>query len=115
MPEPHRVDDQMQIPDLPQPVPAATKQDDVTDGEPVGAGAEKTFRPYDPNQILLLPPNLSEWLPAGAPARVIQELVDQGLELGPILPRERGRRGAAPRHPQRVLQPLARRVPAGGF
>ena len=56
MPGPHRAADQMQIPDLPQPVRAMAEQDEPTDGEPVGAGAEKTFRPYDPNQILLLPP-----------------------------------------------------------
>ena len=29
------------------------------------APVAKTFRPYDPNQVLLLPPSLEEWLPDG--------------------------------------------------
>src|SRR3989441_9183180 len=115
MPEPHRVDDQMQIPDLPQPVPAATKQDDVTDGEPLGAGAEKTFRPYDPNQVLLLPPNLSEWLPAGHLARLINELVDNVLELSPIYASYRERRGAPPYDPRVLLKLLLYGYASGVF
>src|SRR2546427_10761278 len=96
----------MQIPALPQPVPAAAGQDGATDGEPVGAGAEKSFRPYDPNQILLLPPNLSEWLPAGHLARLIHELGDNGLELGPIYASYRERRGAPPYDPRVLLKLL---------
>ena len=30
----------------------------------------KTFRPYSPDQLLLLPPSLREWLPADHPVRV---------------------------------------------
>src|SRR3989442_8354345 len=96
----------MQNPDLPQPVPALAEQAEATDGEPLGAGAEKTFRPYDPNQILLLPANLSEWLPAGHLARLIHELGDKALELSPIYARYRERRGTPPYDPKRLLQLL---------
>ena len=33
----------------------------VSDRAPVGE--EKTFRPYDPDQVLLMAPVLSEWIP----------------------------------------------------
>jgi transposase len=115
MPEPHRADDQMQIPELPQPVPAATEQDEATDGEPLGAGAEKSFRPYDPNQILLLPPNLSEWLPAGHLARLINELVDDVLELSLIYASYRERRGAPPYDPRVLLKLLLYGYASGVF
>jgi hypothetical protein len=34
-------------------------------------GTRKTFRPYTPDQIRLLPPDLSEWVPAGHLARLV--------------------------------------------
>src|SRR6266851_3295502 len=105
----------MQIPDLPQPVPALAEQDEATDGEPLGAGAEKTFRPYDPNQILLLPPNLSEWLPAGHLARLIHELVDKVLELSPIYASYGERRGAPPYDPRLLLKLLLYGYASGVF
>ena len=40
------------------------------------AGRDKTFRPYDQHQNLLLPPSLDDWLPAGHTARFISETVD---------------------------------------
>jgi hypothetical protein len=52
MPESRKAADQMQIPDLPQPVPTTAEPDDATGKESLGVGAEKSFRPYDPNQIL---------------------------------------------------------------
>ena len=42
------------------------------------------FRPYDPHQNLLLPPNLDEWLPEGHLARFIGELVDDKVDLTPF-------------------------------
>ena len=38
---------------------------------------EKTSRPYDPNQVLLMPPSLDEWLPEGHLARFVSELVER--------------------------------------
>ena len=39
-----------------------------------------TFRPYVPEQSLLLPPDVREWLPEGHLAHHISDLVD-GLDL----------------------------------
>ena len=39
------------------------------------------FRPYQPKQMLLLSPDLREWVPEGHLAHQVSELVD-GLELG---------------------------------
>jgi len=38
---------------------------------------EKTFRPFQPDQILLVPPSLDEWLPQNHLARFIADLVDE--------------------------------------
>ena len=43
----------------------------------------KRFLPFDPNQPLLLPPDLREALPDGHPALLIGEIVDQ-LDLSEI-------------------------------
>ena len=40
-----------------------------------------TFRPYQPGQMLLLAPDLQEWLPAGHLAHHVSDLVDS-LDLG---------------------------------
>ena len=46
-----------------------------------------TFRPYSPDQSLLLPPDVREWLPEGHLAHHVSDLVD-GLDLqsadGPV-------------------------------
>lgn len=49
--------------------------------------AEKapTFRKYDPKQTLLLPPNLDEWLPKDHLARIVAQVVDEHLDLAPLL------------------------------
>ena len=39
-----------------------------------------TFRAYQPDQLLLLSPDLREWLPSGPQARHVSDLVDM-LEL----------------------------------
>ena len=36
-----------------------------------------TFRPYNPDQLLILPPNMAEWLPKGHLAHFISETVDE--------------------------------------
>ena len=41
----------------------------------------KTYRPYDPEQQLLLPAALQEWLPPDHPAYFISDVVDQ---TGPV-------------------------------
>ncbi|MHB8395156.1 MAG: transposase, partial [Candidatus Dormibacteria bacterium] len=42
----------------------------------------KTFRPYDQNQQLLLPPDLAEWVPAGHLARLVSKLLLYGYATG---------------------------------
>ena len=40
-----------------------------------------TFRPYDPDQMLLMPPALRDWLPEGHLAHHVSDPVD-GQDLG---------------------------------
>lgn len=44
----------------------------------------KTYRPYEPDQILLLPPSVKDWLPAGHLAHFISERshMVQSVDLG---------------------------------
>ena len=44
----------------------------------------RTFRPYEPDQLLLLPPSLRDWLPADHLAYCVADLVED-LNLQPIL------------------------------
>ena len=46
--------------------------------------APRTFRPYDPDQPLPLPPDLREWLPADHTVYLLSDILDQ-LDLAPIL------------------------------
>ncbi len=41
---------------------------------------DNRFRPYEPGQSLLLPPNLNDWLPEGHPASFVRDVV-AGLDL----------------------------------
>ena len=60
----------------------------------------KTYRPYEPDQILLLPPSVKDWLPAGHLAHFVSELVDETLDLSAITKvYEREDRGYPPYHP----------------
>jgi hypothetical protein len=45
------------------------------------AAEEKTFRSYDPEQVLLLPPVLSEWVPDGHLAHFVSDLVESGCSI----------------------------------
>ncbi|KND26070.1 hypothetical protein IQ63_38165 [Streptomyces acidiscabies] len=52
-------------------------------GPPAAVG--KTFRAFDPHQVMLLPPSLDDWLPGGHLARFVADLVDEVLDLSPVL------------------------------
>ena len=66
----------------------------------------KTYRPYDPDQQLLLPAAMREWLPDGHLAYFISDVVDQ-LELSEITARyERESRGGPPYHPRMMVKVL---------
>ena len=62
--------------------------------------------PYDPDQQLLLPAALQEWLPDDHLAYFISDLVDQ-LDLSEITVRYEGeRRGGPPYHPRMMVKAL---------
>ena len=68
----------------------------------------KTFEPYEPEQALLLPPSLNDWLPEGHLARFVSDTVDQ-LDLSPLLKKFRQRedgRGQLAYHPRMMLKVL---------
>jgi len=68
----------------------------------------KTFKPYDPDQLFLLPPALREWLPEGHLALFLSDVVDHALDLTPILATyETGDgRGQPPYHPALMVKLL---------
>ena len=67
---------------------------------------DKTYRSYEPDQLLLLPPNLREWLPEGHLAYFVSDVVD-GLDLSPIYRvYEREARGYPPYHPALMVKVL---------
>src|SRR5512132_3649855 len=70
-------------------------------------GADKTFRSYDPDQVLLMAPVLSEWLPEGDLAHFVSDLVETGaLDLEPIYAAYEDERGYPPYDPRLMLKLL---------
>ncbi len=66
----------------------------------------KTYLPYDPEQQLLLPAALQEWLPPDNLAYFISDVADQ-LDLGEITERyEQESRGGPPYHPRMMVKVL---------
>ena len=66
----------------------------------------KTYRPYNPDQLFLLPPSLKDWLPEGHLAYFVSDLVDQ-LDLSAIEQvYEREERGYPPYHPRMMAKVL---------
>lgn len=63
----------------------------------------KTFRPYQPDQLLVLPPSLQEWLPADHLAYFISEVVDT-LDLSEIYASYGEERGYPPYHPRMMTK-----------
>ena len=68
----------------------------------------KTFKPYTPDQLLLLPPALQDWLPEDHLALFRSDVVDHALDLTPILATyETGDgRGQPPYHPALLVKLL---------
>ena len=67
----------------------------------------KTFRAYDMGQLLLLPPDLRQWLPDDHLALYLSDIVEQ-LDLSVILKpyAEGDARGQPPYHPQMMVKLL---------
>ncbi len=65
----------------------------------------KTFRPYDPEQIFLMPASLQDWLPKGHLAYFISDVVDH-LDLSAIMSRYEEEKGYPPYHPAMMVKVL---------
>lgn len=80
----------------------------------VPAGAEppprrpvvKRFRVYDQAQVLLMPPSLADWLPEDHLARFVSDVVEEVLDLAPILASYTEASGAPPYDPRLMLKLL---------
>ena len=67
---------------------------------------DKTFRAFAPDQGLLLPPSLDDWLSAEHLARFIAELVDEHLDLSRIHAAYTEVRGGPPYDPRLMVRIL---------
>jgi transposase len=66
----------------------------------------KAYRPYLPNQLLLLPPSLQDWLPEKHLVYFVGDVVNQ-LDLSGIESYyEKQERGQPPYHPQMMTRIL---------
>lgn len=63
----------------------------------------KTFRPYHPDQLLMLPPSLQEWLPKDHEAYFLSDAVDS-LDLSQIYTEYSEARGYPPYHPLMMVK-----------
>ena len=70
------------------------------------AAVDKTFRAFDPHQVLLLPPSLDEWLPEDHLARFVADLVNEVLDLSAILADYTEKRGFPPYAPRLMVRLL---------
>lgn len=77
--------------------------------------SKKIYRPYQPNQLLLLPPSLHEWLPGDHFVYFLSDVVD-ALDLSEIEQRyERELRGKPPYHPGMMVKILLYAYCAGVY
>jgi transposase len=66
----------------------------------------KTYRPYCPDQLLLLPPSLQDWLPENHLSYFVSDVIDQ-LDLSEIESYyEKDDRGQPPYHPRMMTKVL---------
>jgi len=65
----------------------------------------KTFRPYEPDQLLLMPPSLQDWVPEGHLVRLVSDVVDT-LDLSAIEDSYEEERGFPPYHPSLMVKLL---------
>ncbi len=63
-----------------------------------------TFKPYDPDQLSLLPPSLDEMIPDNHVVRIVRSVIDQ-LNIDDILKKYKGG-GASSYHPKLMLKIL---------
>ncbi|HEX6145122.1 MAG TPA: IS5/IS1182 family transposase, partial [Geminicoccaceae bacterium] len=44
----------------------------------------KTFRPWNVDQVWLLPPSIDDFVPGGHPAHLVRDLVRESLDLSMV-------------------------------
>ena len=74
----------------------------------------KSFRSYEPDQLLLLPPAIGDWVPEGHLARFVSDLVD-GLDLSAIEDTYEEERGYPPYHPRMMVKVLLYAYATGNY
>lgn len=74
----------------------------------------KKFREYSPDQQLLLPPDLSDWVPDDHVARFIGDVVDR-LDMAPFYKMYDGALGQPPYHPNMMLKVILYSFSRGVF
>jgi len=67
---------------------------------------DKTFRRYDQDQPMLLAPDIRDWLAPDHPARWVDALVEDGLDLSPIYDDYTQVRGGPPYDPRLMVKIL---------
>ncbi len=72
----------------------------------VAAGTAKSFRPYQPGQVLLMAPDAREWVPEGDLAHFVDDLVEQALDLSAIYAGYVEERGYPPYDPRLMVKLL---------
>jgi len=78
-----------------------------SDARRLPVGAQKTFRAYDPDQVLLISPVLGDWVPEGDLAHFVSDLVEGGaLDLSAIYASYEGERGQPPYDPRLMVKLL---------
>lgn len=74
--------------------------------DPFPIAEQKTFRPYDPDQVLMMAPVLQEWVPEGDLAHFVSDLVEDSLDLSEIYASYEEERGYPPYDPRLMLKLL---------
>src|SRR6266849_10975252 len=78
------------------------------------AAMAKSFRPYEPDQMLLLPPSLGDWVPENHLARFVSDVVDE-LDLTAIEATYAEERGYPPYHPRMMVKVLVYAYSSGVY
>ncbi len=66
----------------------------------------KTFRPWNVDQVWLLPPSIDDFVPAGHPAHLVRDLVRESLDLSMVMAAYNEPRGYPPYHPAMMVAVL---------
>ena len=61
--------------------------------------SDKTFRPWEPDQQILFPPSIKDFVPKGHLAHFVRDVVRNDLDLSAIFAHYTERRGQPPYHP----------------